>query len=206
MTQFLLDQTLLELDVSAGRLREAQGRAEVLLKTAREQGRFGHATELELSGLSIAMCSVNPALAARHLTRAITFAAKRGHFRPFLDRAEAIAGLVNETKPQSWGFAREDERQFFSRLCRQLPIANSHLLEQLEQLDVDTAILEQPTPRELELLSLIEAGLSNQQLADRLSVSVATIKWHLYNLYAKLGVSSRAAAVAKARALSLLPR
>jgi len=87
-----------------------------------------------------------------------------------------------------------------------LPIANSQLLEQLERLDVETQLLETPTPRELELLSLIEAGLSNQQLADRLSVSVATVKWHLYNLYAKLGVSSRAAALAKGRALNLLSR
>ena len=53
---------------------------------------------------------------------------------------------------------------------------------------------------------LIEAGLSNQQLADRLSLSVATVKWHLYNLYTKLGVSSRSAALARARALNLLSR
>jgi LuxR family maltose regulon positive regulatory protein len=37
-------------------------------------------------------------------------------------------------------------------------------------------------------------------------VSVATVKWHLYNLYTKLGVSSRSAALARARALSLLAR
>ena len=67
-------------------------------------------------------------------------------------------------------------------------------------------MLDSPTSRELELLRLIEVGLSNQQLADRLNVSVATVKWHLYNLYTKLGVSSRSAALARARSLNLLGR
>ena len=62
------------------------------------------------------------------------------------------------------------------------------------------------TAREHELLELIDAGLSNQQLADHVDVSLATVKWHLQNLYAKLGVSRRTAAVAKARALNLLTR
>ena len=54
------------------------------------------------------------------------------------------------------------------------------------------------TSREIELLRLLHAGLSNQKLADALLVSVPTIKWHLHNVYSKLGVGSRGAAVAHA--------
>lgn len=54
------------------------------------------------------------------------------------------------------------------------------------------------TAREIELLRLLHAGLRNQQLADTLLVSVPTIKWHLHNVYEKLGVGSRGAAVARA--------
>ena len=201
---FLAEQTMIDLDIAHGRAKDAEARLEAASKQARDQGRWGHSTELALSAMMASLGTINAALAARHLTRAVTYAAKRGYMRPFSDRAESIAGLVNETKPQSWGFALDEERKFFADLCRQLPIANSNLVDQLEQLDVETSLLENPTPREMELLQLIEAGLSNQQLADRLSVSVATVKWHLYNLYAKLGVSSRSAAVAKARALNLL--
>ena len=60
------------------------------------------------------------------------------------------------------------------------------------------------TRREIEMLIILEAGPSNQQIADQLRVSVQTVKWHLYNLYAKLGVKNRAAALAKARSLKLL--
>lgn len=54
------------------------------------------------------------------------------------------------------------------------------------------------------MLGLIDLGLTNQHLSDRLGISVATVKWHLYNLYAKLGVSSRSAAIARARSANLL--
>ncbi|WP_366946361.1 LuxR C-terminal-related transcriptional regulator [Nevskia sp.] len=52
------------------------------------------------------------------------------------------------------------------------------------------------TRRELELLQLLATGLNNQQLADHGEVSLTTIEWHLQNLYAKLNVSSRSAALA----------
>jgi DNA-binding NarL/FixJ family response regulator len=52
--------------------------------------------------------------------------------------------------------------------------------------------------RELEVLALVAAGTTNREAAARLFISEATIKSHLLNIYAKLGVSDRAAAVAEA--------
>ncbi|GAA1737940.1 response regulator transcription factor [Isoptericola hypogeus] len=54
------------------------------------------------------------------------------------------------------------------------------------------------TPREAELLTLLAQGLSNRELGRRLFISEATVKTHLVHVYAKLGVDSRAAAVAHA--------
>lgn len=54
------------------------------------------------------------------------------------------------------------------------------------------------TDRELEVLSLIADGLTNRQIAERLSVSRSTIKFHVSSLLAKMGVSSRTEAVALA--------
>lgn len=204
--RLLYAMTEVELLIHESHLRQAEVQARDLTKAARDGGRWGQLVELELMQMHIAIWSHNPTPAASHLTRAINLAAKRRIKRPFLDRMHLIAGLVNETKPQSWGFTRNEEKQFFAEICGGLPSANSALAEQLEALDVEAQLLESPTAREMELLALVEAGLSNQQLADRLSVSVSTVKWHLYNLYAKLGVSSRSAAVAKARALNLLTR
>ena len=47
------------------------------------------------------------------------------------------------------------------------------------------------TPRELEVLQLVAYGLSNKEIAQRLSVSARTVNFHLDNVYSKLGVSSR---------------
>jgi len=52
--------------------------------------------------------------------------------------------------------------------------------------------------RELEVVELVAAGTTNREAAARLFISEATVKAHLLNIYAKLGVSDRAAAVAEA--------
>jgi DNA-binding NarL/FixJ family response regulator len=54
------------------------------------------------------------------------------------------------------------------------------------------------SPRELEVLELVASGTTNKQAAARLFLTEATVKTHLLNIYAKLGVSDRAAAVAEA--------
>ncbi|RAX16102.1 response regulator [Pseudarthrobacter sp. AG30] len=71
------------------------------------------------------------------------------------------------------------------------PVA-SRLFQQMRNPD------EVLTPREAELLSLLTEGLSNRELGRRLFISEATVKTHLAHIYAKLGVDTRAAAIATA--------
>lgn len=58
--------------------------------------------------------------------------------------------------------------------------------------------------RELEVLELVAEGLSNQQIADKLFVSINTVKTHLSRLYEKLEVKRRTQAVEKAKSLQLI--
>jgi DNA-binding CsgD family transcriptional regulator len=58
--------------------------------------------------------------------------------------------------------------------------------------------------RELEVLGLITDGLSNQDIADKLVISVGTVRTHLSRIYSKLEVRSRTQAIARARELGLL--
>ncbi|MDX1438178.1 MAG: protein kinase, partial [Anaerolineales bacterium] len=60
------------------------------------------------------------------------------------------------------------------------------------------------TPRENEILLQIVAGRTNKQIARELFVEVPTVKWHITQLYRKLGVRSRMQAVARARQLDLV--
>lgn len=59
--------------------------------------------------------------------------------------------------------------------------------------------------RELEVLQLISAGFSNQEIADKLFVSLSTVKTHTSNLFLKLEVTRRTQAVQKAKEIKLLP-
>lgn len=60
------------------------------------------------------------------------------------------------------------------------------------------------TARELAVLELAGAGLSNRELAQRLHVTESTVKTHLANIYTKLGVASRTAAIAAARGSGMI--
>ena len=59
--------------------------------------------------------------------------------------------------------------------------------------------------REYEILQLINEGLSNQQIADKLFVSENTIKKHVSNLFLKLDVERRTEAIKKGKALKIIP-
>jgi pimeloyl-ACP methyl ester carboxylesterase/DNA-binding CsgD family transcriptional regulator len=60
------------------------------------------------------------------------------------------------------------------------------------------------SPRELEVLELVAAGLTNQAISEQLYLSVRTVERHLSNIYAKLGVSGKAARAAAAARFSQL--
>jgi len=60
------------------------------------------------------------------------------------------------------------------------------------------------TPRESEILAHISEGLSNRNISEELMIGEGTVKWHIKNVYSKLGVSSRTQAAAKAHSLRLV--
>jgi NarL family two-component system response regulator LiaR len=80
------------------------------------------------------------------------------------------------------------------------------------RINTDTFVLNQKvldemgiSKRELEVLSLMAQGLSNQQIADSLFVSLNTIKTHSSNVFTKLYVERRTQAVEKAKRLGIIP-
>lgn len=67
----------------------------------------------------------------------------------------------------------------------------------------EPVLIEKLTRRELKILRQLDSGLSNREIAQALFISEGTLKWHLHNVYGKLGARSRAGALARARSLGL---
>jgi len=65
-------------------------------------------------------------------------------------------------------------------------------------------LIEPLNDREMQILRLLAAGLSNRQIAEELYLSVNTIKWYTSQIYSKLDASKRAEAVARAYEMSIL--
>ncbi len=196
----------IDVAIATGHLRQAEVLMVEEVRRATAEGRSARLVELALDDATIMVQTGKLQAGSRHLSRAVRLAARRRIVRPFHEHADAIATLVESTKASAWGFALAEERKFFAEICLNAPMGDRGLQDKLVALNSDSHLLEALTARQIEMLGLLDAGLSNQQMADQIDVSLTTIKWHLQQLYAKLGVSSRAAALARARALNLLAR
>lgn len=122
--------------------------------------------------------------AVEAIDRALPIAEEQGYMRVFLDEGEPMRHLVSKASGT-----------YADRILAQFGEATA---------DQPEGGLDALNEREVEILRLIAAGLSNNDIASELFISVNTVKWHARNVYGKLGVKSRSAAVARARELSLL--
>jgi LuxR family maltose regulon positive regulatory protein len=99
------------------------------------------------------------------------------------------------------------QRSGLQILVRQVSLRSPRIFDSTDASDkkIQAAEVENPlSQRELQVLMLIAAGDSNQQIAAKLFLSLHTVKTHVRRIYMKLGVSRRTHAVAKARALGLV--
>jgi LuxR family maltose regulon positive regulatory protein len=135
-----------------------------------------------------------PARAQRALADALEIGVPGGLIRTFVDEGPVVSGLLRNLA----------EQQF---LHVPAPVL-ARIVAAAGGAGLPAALLagmaEALSDREREVLEMAAAGLSNQEIAERLFVSLNTVKSHLKHTYSKLGVSSRTAAVAAARERHLL--
>lgn len=196
----------LELLLAQGACDEVLARVDPLIKDARQQERIRDRIELMLLAADAHQRLGQTRMAVRHLSMAIVLATPGKLIHPFLVRQGLISNVLSETSTKEFGLTRASEWSFLDRLrpqeATQVPAqATARHGAPSEPPPATTGV---PTLREIQLLTLLDQGLNNEQVADRLSLSVPTVKWHLHNVYMKLGVRGRTAALARARALHLL--
>ncbi len=108
--------------------------------------------------------------------------------RSVFDEAPGLGGLMSDLWRRGRLCLPDFYTQLFSGIFDQEP--------EQQPLDVDPASV--LTPKEFEIFELLQNGLSNARISEQTGVSVTTTKWHLKNIYSKLGVSNRTEAVLRA--------
>ena len=162
-----------------------------LLHAAEQGGRWGSVIDI---GVALALAhhaSGDIEQALDVITRVATLAAPEGHLRVFLDEAAPIRGLL--------GLAVRRDPSAVS--LRRLQSAFDDGGGQASRPDGAVDALSE---RELDVLRLLASELDGPEIARELVVSLNTVRTHTKNIYGKLGVNSRRAAVRRADELRLL--
>ena len=177
-------------------IHEAVGLLERLLKATEEGGRTGGLIEiLALQALAHEAHGDIPRGLAP-LERALTLAEPEGYVRIFVGEGEPMRDLLRHAA--AGGVSRSFTRRLLSAFDGRAQPASAPA-------QVAAGELAEPlTAREVEILRPVVAGMTNQEIADQLVISVSTVKRHIANAYGKLGVGHRTAAVARAGELNLL--
>jgi LuxR family maltose regulon positive regulatory protein len=134
--------------------------------------------------------------AFQSMNRALTLTAHRGFSRAVFDDVfglpKMFAAAIKMSRvanlPPAEYFKRFRDVLAFDPYETQAPVEPPPLL----------------TQRELDLLKLVSLGLSNKDISERSNITLLTTKWHLKNVFAKLGVSTRMEAVFRAQELRLV--
>jgi LuxR family maltose regulon positive regulatory protein len=187
MEQHLIYGRLL---LAQDRLADARRWLARLERFTRERGLYRWLITTHVLQALTAERSRERAAARELLSRALEIAAPQDYFRAFLDEDRQIFTLLRDVQHVAPSFVRQ-------------------LLDYAEvsepRQDIPTQPLVEPlSERELEVLRLIAAGLSNAEIAQELVITVGTVKRHINHIYGKLDVRSRTQAIAKARELRLL--
>lgn len=144
--------------------------------------------------------------AARSLIdEALDVAAPNHSVRCFVDEGPEIDHLLLDSRRgdvESWPSSK---RSFLDELTVFINASAAPGGEACARGGGAQGLIEPMSEREREILGLIAAGNTNSVISETLYISRNTVKWHLKNIFGKLGVNNRTSAVAVARQLELLP-
>jgi LuxR family maltose regulon positive regulatory protein len=177
-------------DLEDGSIQEAMGLLERLLQAAEEGERMGSAIEIMVLQALAHEAQGDISRALVPLERALTLAEPEGYVRIFVDEGPPMAALLRDAAKH--GIAPN----YVSQLLTAFGKAEGRK-------PVTQLLIEPLSERELEVLRLLGTELNGPEIAHELMVSPNTMRTHTKNIYSKLGVHNRRAAVRRAEELDL---
>ena len=150
-------------------------------------------------------------LSLENMRHALDLAEPEGYTRVFLDEGPEAAFLLRAVEQDE--ATPERLKKYAVTLLDAIaqetksaasPASVNRKMGGPEGQPIQEGLVEPLSKREVEILRLIGEGLSNQEISDRLVITLHTVKKHSSNIFEKLGVNSRTQAVARAHQLGLL--
>lgn len=181
--------TLARLFLARGAIGEALGLLERLKEAAVKGGRIASVIEIDVLTAIASQARGDMPKAVGALREAVDLAEPERHSRMFTEEGGALRELLKLA-------SKSNASSFLMTLLadgRRAPSVHPDLIEPLSE-------------RELDVLRLLRSDLSGPEVALQLSVSLNTLRTHTKNIFEKLGVNSRRAAVRRADEMNLLGR
>lgn len=135
--------------------------------------------------------------ARRFFSRAVAIAATGPLYMTVMNMSWVIKELV--ARASNRDAANSQANAFVTTLKKRMGVE-----DEFHELDEREPAIGQLTPREREIVGLLDSTMKVPELADYLGLGVSTLKWHLRNIYSKLCVSNRSGAVAVARRCAII--
>lgn len=198
---------LARLRLAQGRLEEADRILSQLASEAEPGERKGTLIEALVLQACVLYLRSRRETALAVLIEALTLAEPEGFVRVFVDAGDVMRQLLAAVARQLATVSDQESRPSAAYIAKLLDAFPTGPVLGVTPYSPDQAagLIEQLTPRELEVLQLVAAGDSNRTIAQKLVITVSAVKKHTANIYGKLSVNSRTQAVARARQLGLLP-
>ena len=184
-------------DPLAGSIHQAIALLERLLQAAETGRRMGSVIEILVVQALAFQAQGNVSQALASVERALTLAEPEGYVRIFVDEGEPMRSLIEKQ-------SRDQDKTFPGYVDNLLAaFARPTAIPQSKTNNLQSTIIEPLSEREMEVLKLLRSELSGPEIAQQLIVSLNTLRTHTKNIFNKLGVNNRRAAVHRAEELNL---
>ncbi|WP_220192639.1 LuxR C-terminal-related transcriptional regulator [Ktedonospora formicarum] len=190
LLELVRQELFIRVLIARGQYREAQRLLHPLLESSRAR-RLGHYS-IALSSLDVLayVAQEQEQEALKQLINTLQQAQSEGYVRTFVEQGALLIPLLRTLSKH------DDVGAYARRLLLAFPSG--------PEVSVSSELVEPLRERELVILRLLAAGLSNRDIAEQLVLTLGTVKWYVNAIYSKLSVRSRTQAVARARELDLL--
>lgn len=174
--------------------------AENLLRRVNEAAGKRVGSRITILTMLAVACKDQTHLAEEYLEEALRLAEPEGYIRTFLELGEPLWKIL-----KNWFTKNQNSNdEVLKAYAYKIILAFEESTIRHSRIEKESNLPEPLSIREREVLQLVSEGLTNQQIATRLVISIRTVKKHIENIHGKLGVQNRTQAATRARSLGLL--